>query len=795
MNFKFSRNMAFGLLLFLFPLMGLGMEYNVRGCVANEKDEKIEFATVVFLDGDRQIAGTTTDVDGCFTIVMPQGKYELKVSYVGLKTFNDTIAVNKNLDLDKIVLGKNSVEMKELTVTGMSIRREADRFVMALENQPITIGKNGEDILKEAPGVWINDNKISINGKSGTKVYINDRELKMSNDQLMNYLKSFNAEDISKIEVIPVAGAEYSADTSGGIIKITLKKNRDNGLMGSARLSTSVMENSISYSPSVSVNYKKGKLGINGYAWALTRPISKSYAKENTQYADGSSQISNSVKDEKNELYSGGKIGAFYDFTDRQSIGLEVECNLSHDPSKLSSSTDLLSKDGNLHMQSIYDTKRNNENTINATFNYINKLDTVGSSFKILSQYTYDDNCKKSDNYSNKLIGAIELDSIFRENTKSKYKVFNIGADLVKVLNKVYKVKAGAKYTLNDMKNKTYFDYQKGEIWIPATAYNYDVNYDENIFAVYAIGDASCGRWKFNVGLRGEYTHSRGEGDYVKQDYFDLFPDANVNFALTDKQDYSINLKYSRSIGRPSFWDLSPLRMQISDYSYQEGNPNLKASYDNTYELSFAFAYKYSLTFNYSNIENFRSQKFFNDETDSKIMYVKPMNQYKFKVYGINVYAPIQITKWWNTSLNISFASLRQKETKELPYSTCNLLNANISFRFNLPHNFYIETSAYIQNKVRLGSIEMQPMCWLNASIKKTFDNNKWAIALSGDNILNRSNKINGISNEYTRSYLVKSNIKTSVSVSYNFNSGKKFKAHNIESNSDASRLNKSSNK
>ena len=46
------------------------------------------------------------------------------------------------------------------------IRREADRFVVDIANSPIAMGKDGEELLKTAPGVWIQDDKISINGSS-----------------------------------------------------------------------------------------------------------------------------------------------------------------------------------------------------------------------------------------------------------------------------------------------------------------------------------------------------------------------------------------------------------------------------------------------------------------------------------------------------------------------------------------------------------------------------------------------------------------------------------------------------
>ena len=95
---------------------------------------------------------------------------------------------------------------------------------MTIPNEPAFTGKSAQEILIKVPGVWVDNNGISINSVSGTKIYINGRELKLTQEQLNLYLSSLNSENIRKIEVLPVAGAEYEAQNKGGIINITLKR-------------------------------------------------------------------------------------------------------------------------------------------------------------------------------------------------------------------------------------------------------------------------------------------------------------------------------------------------------------------------------------------------------------------------------------------------------------------------------------------------------------------------------------------------------------------------------------------
>ncbi|MEG2219639.1 MAG: outer membrane beta-barrel family protein [Muribaculaceae bacterium] len=764
---------------------------NVKGCVVNEGGEPVEFATLVILQADKQIAGATTNIKGCFNIEVHSGEYSLKISSMGLSPYNEQLSItNKEIDLGTITLGKSSVMMKEVEVKASAIRREADRFVVNVEDLPTTIGKDGEDLLKQAPGVWISNDKISINGQSGTKVYINDREMKLSDEQLMNYLKSLTAEDMSKIEIIPNAGAEYSADNQGGIIKITLKKNRSIGMMGSAGLNTKFGKDQISLNPHARLNYNFGKWAINASTWWSYDPRSIWRATESTEYSAINSKLfSNSENKNNGSVYGGITFGAFYDIDKKNTVGAEVEYTLDNEKNILTTNSDF-------HTQSVIRSTLSNYNTknasgnINARFNYIHKIDTLGSTLKFLANYIYDDNKSNANNYS-LITKPVESDSTFRNDVSSRYNVLNAGLDLDQLLSKKWKIKAGAKYTFNNMNNSAYYDYLKNSSWIPSTKYNYDVKYNENILAIYAIANATYGRVSVNAGLRGEYTKATGEGSYIDQSYFDLFPNANINYSFTKKGDYSVNARYSRQISRPSFWALNPVRMQISDYSYQIGNPLLKPAYSNSAGLDFAFAYKYSLSLNYTQIDNAITQVFVSDSSDPRYMNLTFANQATWKNFSISVYAPVDITKWWNTTANITYVRSSQKENSTAETINSNYLFANLSMNFTLPHNFFIEASVFYQNRVRQANLEIEPNVNCGITLKKAFNKNKWVASIGTRDFLCRDFVIKGLGDDFTRLYKMKNPLTIRATVTYNFNAGKLFKERKIESNDDASRMEK----
>ena len=142
---------------------------SLGGRVVSSAEEPIAYATVVLIQETTQVTGTTTNSEGRFSLSAVAGDYTLNITYIGYKTVQQPITLTQNTTLEDITLMEDSEDIDEVVVTAQLIRREADRFVVDIANSPIAIGKDGEELLKSAPGVWIQDDKISINGSSGSK--------------------------------------------------------------------------------------------------------------------------------------------------------------------------------------------------------------------------------------------------------------------------------------------------------------------------------------------------------------------------------------------------------------------------------------------------------------------------------------------------------------------------------------------------------------------------------------------------------------------------------------------------
>ena len=163
--------------------------YSLGGRVTDSAEQPIPYATVVVLQNDIQVAGTTTNNEGRFTLSAEGGDYTLNITYIGYKSAQLPVSLTQSTTLADIVREEESEKIDGVVVTAQLIRREADRFVVDIANSPIAIGKDGEELLKSAPGVWIQDDKISINGASGSKIYLNDRGVRMEDEQLIAYAR------------------------------------------------------------------------------------------------------------------------------------------------------------------------------------------------------------------------------------------------------------------------------------------------------------------------------------------------------------------------------------------------------------------------------------------------------------------------------------------------------------------------------------------------------------------------------------------------------------------------------
>ena len=179
---RFNRlTLLFTLLLISFTT---SLAANITGIVKDldTQEPLLEAAIKLVAAKDSTfIAGTTTDIDGKFTLSgIKAGKYILTVSYIGYADLEKPVTVGaSNLRLGVLGIKESSHMLGEVSVVAVktpikvmedTVEYNADSY----HTQPNAVV---EDLLKRLPGVEVGtDGSITANGKTISKFLVNGKE-------------------------------------------------------------------------------------------------------------------------------------------------------------------------------------------------------------------------------------------------------------------------------------------------------------------------------------------------------------------------------------------------------------------------------------------------------------------------------------------------------------------------------------------------------------------------------------------------------------------------------------------
>ena len=96
---------------------------------ANDKSAIIG-ATVLLMQDTAQIAGTTTDNNGKFTLNADTGNYILELSYIGFETIRMALTVNGDTHIGDILMQEGATELGEVVVESQAVIQKVDRQIL-----------------------------------------------------------------------------------------------------------------------------------------------------------------------------------------------------------------------------------------------------------------------------------------------------------------------------------------------------------------------------------------------------------------------------------------------------------------------------------------------------------------------------------------------------------------------------------------------------------------------------------------------------------------------------------------
>ena len=579
--------------------------YRLSGCVQDENRQPVEVANVLLKQAkdSTYITGMLTDTQGCFSFDRPQGEYLLHITLIGSEDLYLPVVLRGNKNVGELTLKSSSASLDEVTVTAARpvIKRLVDRVVFDAHNTIASAGGSALDLLREVPGLQVGQNSIGIIGKGGIRVYINDRETKLSGDELIDYLRSYDASQILKVEVITTPPSKYDAAGNAGIINIRLKSRPKDYVGGTASASYSAGEKDNYGYGGVSLNLSKGRVSsfLNGGTTQgnyETREKNYRYFQQNTWnsradytnymnsfYLQGGVDVSLerdwSAGMQAIYNHSASKPGNALSWTEVYDASTAVLDSLLYSNSDKDTGSDRLNL--NFHTDKVWDDK-GKKMTWDVDYLRDNRDENMG----FLSKTLLPDGTE---------IPGTNFDYNYLQHRKVD--VVSSALDFILPFEK-YKITAGAKVSFTNTRNGINYDTSD-----PTLVQDDYFRYKEQIYALYADYSREYSeRFSMQLGLRMEHTRTTGISEAKdtedKHDYTRLFPTVYLLYSPTDGN--ALNFSFSNRISRPSQNMVNPFPFYQNKYTYACGREDLKPSYTYNAELGYTLKNNFNVSAYYS---------------------------------------------------------------------------------------------------------------------------------------------------------------------------------------------------
>ncbi|WP_298515086.1 outer membrane beta-barrel family protein [uncultured Kordia sp.] len=728
----------------------LGQEtYQVSGkLIASDSETAISYANAILLQDGEVIKGSSSETSGIFLIenIIP-GNYTLNISFLGYKTFSKDIEVTRDLNLQTIVLQKDTEALDGVTITSKKpvLKREIDRLVFNIQGTALT-EENTWEVLRRTPGVIVVNNTLSIKNSTPT-VYINDRKVHLSASEIYQLLEGTPAETVKSVEVITNPPARYDAQ-GGTILNIVMEKNLIVGYHGSVygNFTQGVFPR---YNAGINQFYKHGKFNIFGnYNYTHTKLNRDNDERINYLEDENTTSVWNSLIN-RNTWSNQHNFSLNVDYEFDAKNTLSFSGNLLYLPYwKQNTLTNTVVDDQTVTNEDFSLEARNksrkDKHNLGLNLDYVHHFEKEGEKLSANVHYTdYDkaDDQHVSTEYT--VVANPDFSTAFSTHANQRTNILSGQVDYELPISETANFETGAKLANIDTKSNLWqFNIENGVSTLDIA--NSDTfEYDESIYAAYVSYSKSWENWSLKVGFRGEQTEIKGNSFSTNQvntqNYFELFPTAYISHKVSEK--VNIYADFSRRIQRPSFDDLNPFRYNFTDFSFVTGNPRLQPAITNKYkvgiEISDTFFIEAYYAYNKGAIFELTLQ-----DNNSDVLQSVASNIEKSVDYGLDFVTYFPITDIWDVSFvssafNVSdtFTLGDNVQTTQSKWSLYTSLDNNFTFLKDqsLSANLSI---LYISSNIQ-GLSEITDRNFVNLSLRKTLWNKKATISLTLNDILN----------------------------------------------------------
>jgi hypothetical protein len=744
----------------------------LTGTVLDAATKKpVQFATVALLPAasDTPIDGTTCDERGKFVLKgLAAGSYRVQISFLGYGNRMETVTITDGTtDLGSVSLTATAQKLGEVTVTGERdvIETKPDRIVYNAEKDLTNAGGTAADVLRKVPLVNVDpDGNVELRGTSNVRVLINNKPSGIVASSVADAMKQIPADQIKSVEVITTPSAKYDAEGTGGIINIILKKNNLEGVNGSAGISGGNRNSNAN----ASVNYRKGKIGINS---SLSSFLFYSPNRSNlTRYLknpDGSEELALQQDGNGNILGGGGfgRLGLDYDPAKYHNITLGVQGNAFRNVVDYRQFNNVLFPAAAQDEFSRVSDRRFRTQSYDVSGSYTRTFEEKRREWSVLAQHNRNRNVQDYD--LNQYDGRNEDGTVtYRERSDNLARNLEttLQTDYAHPMSETALLEVGAKAIMRRVSSD--YDVYDGlaETFNPNRSNLF--NYNQDVVSAYGTyGFAAGKKVNFKLGARVEDTRIKGtfeqqqsENSGVKQHYTNVLPNMSVSYQPQNpkKPGETVRVAYSQRIQRPQIFYLNPFKNTSDTLNISYGYPKLNPELTHSVELNYT-------TFIKGSVLNMSAYMRRTNKAIETVRFIDEngVNNQTFRnigrnaTYGISLFGSVKPVPKWDLSgnVNVYYVSL---ESPSLSFgdgtiNTSAYSNSGVMYSVNLNTSYKLNKGLSIQANTGLNSPRIQlqgkQAAWTYYSLgmRKSVLKEKGDIILSGDNFIKATRNLNTV--------------------------------------------------
>ena len=177
-------------------------QINLEGTITDSLQSPLESASLVAINQKTKglESYVLSDVNGKYKLKLSKNtKYNIQVSYIGLRTINDSIST-KEINLIKSYTLRSDIILDEVVVK-MPIVVRGDTLIYNADSFKNGTERKLEDIIDKLPGVEINETgQIEVEGKVVNKLMVNGKDFFDGDTKIGT--KNIPSNAVDKIQVL-----------------------------------------------------------------------------------------------------------------------------------------------------------------------------------------------------------------------------------------------------------------------------------------------------------------------------------------------------------------------------------------------------------------------------------------------------------------------------------------------------------------------------------------------------------------------------------------------------------------